>query len=66
MALYQAAQAWAAIKGRDYVIPDDIKDMAPPVITHRLMIAPQAELRGRTPEQLVADIVASVSVPVEN
>ncbi len=66
LALYQAAQAWAAIKGRDYVIPDDIKDMAPPVITHRLMIAPQAELRGRTPEQLVADIVASVSVPVES
>ncbi|MBN2502206.1 MAG: MoxR family ATPase [Anaerolineales bacterium] len=66
LALYQAAQAWAAIKGRDYVIPDDIKDMAPQVITHRLMIAPQAELRGRTPEQLVADIVASVSVPVES
>jgi MoxR-like ATPase len=66
LALYQSAQAWAAIKGRDYVIPDDIKDMAPPVLTHRLMIAPQAELRGRTPEQLVADIVAAVPVPVEN
>jgi MoxR-like ATPase len=65
LALYQASQAWAAIHERDYVIPDDIKDVAPAVLTHRLMIAPQAELRGRTPEELVADIVSSVPVPVE-
>jgi MoxR-like ATPase len=39
--------------------------MAPPVITHRLMISPQAQLRGRQPEELVADIVESVPVPVE-
>ncbi len=65
LALYAAAQAWATIKGRDYVIPDDIKDMAPHVLTHRLMISPQAQLRGRTPEELVADIVDTVPVPVE-
>jgi MoxR-like ATPase len=40
--------------------------MAPPTLTHRLMIAPQAQLRGRQPEELVADIVTSVPVPVEN
>jgi MoxR-like ATPase len=65
LALYAAAQAWAGINGRDYVLPDDVKELAPHVLTHRLMIAPQAQLRGRTPEQLVADIVEAVPVPVE-
>ncbi len=66
MALYHSSQAWAAIQGRDFVLPDDIKTMAPHVLTHRLMVSPQAQLRGRQPIQLVADIVDSVSVPVEN
>jgi MoxR-like ATPase len=66
LALYQAAQALAAIADRDFVIPDDVKAVAPSVLTHRLMISPQAQLRGRTPEELVADIVASVPVPVED
>jgi MoxR-like ATPase len=66
LSLYQASQAWAAIRGRDYVLPDDIKKMAPAVLTHRLMISPQAQLRGRKPEELVADIVDSVAVPVED
>lgn len=66
MALYHSSQAWAAIQGRDFVLPDDIKTMAPHVLTHRLMVSPQAQLRGRQPSQLVADIVDSVSVPVEN
>ena len=65
LALYQAAQAWAAIRGRDYLLPDDVKWMAPHVLTHRLMISPQAQLRGRRPEDLVAGIVDSVPVPVE-
>jgi MoxR-like ATPase len=66
LALYWSAQAWAAIQGRAFVLPDDIKFMAPHVLTHRLMISPQAQLRGRQPEELVADIVAAVPVPVEN
>ena len=65
LSLYQAAQAWAAIRGRDYVLPDDVKSMAPHVLTHRLMISPQAQLRGRQPEELVAGIVETVPVPVE-
>jgi len=65
LALYQAAQAWAAIQGRDYVIPDDIKTLAPSVLTHRMMIAPQAQLRGRRPEEVITGIVESVAVPVE-
>ena len=66
MALYQTSQAWAAIQGRDYVLPDDVKFMAPHVLTHRLMISTQAQLRGRRPEEMVADIVDSVPVPVED
>jgi MoxR-like ATPase len=65
LGLFQTAQAWAAIQGRDYVLPDDIKKMAPHVLTHRLIIAPQAQLRGREPSELIADIVAEVPVPVE-
>ncbi len=64
-ALYAAAQAWAAIHERDFVLPDDVKFMAPHVLTHRLMISPQAQLRGRLPEELVADVVEAVPVPVE-
>ena len=66
LALFQSAQAWAAIQGRGYVLPDDVKTMAPYVLTHRLMIAAQAHLRGRRPEEMVADIVDSVPVPVED
>ncbi|MGE5221482.1 MAG: AAA family ATPase [Omnitrophica WOR_2 bacterium] len=66
LALYQASQAWAAIHGRDYILPDDIKKMAPGVLTHRLMIDPQAQLRGRQPNELIADIVETVPVPVES
>jgi MoxR-like ATPase len=66
LALYQASQAWAAIRGREFVIPDDVKWMAPHVLTHRLMISPQAQLRGRLPDELVAAIVETVAVPVED
>ncbi len=65
LSLYQSAQAWAAIQGREFVLPDDVKAMAPLVLTHRLMISPQAQLRGRRPEELVAAIVDTVPVPVE-
>jgi MoxR-like ATPase len=65
MALYSTSQAWAAIQGREYVLPDDIKHIAPYVLCHRMMISPQAQLRGRNANELVSDIVASVAVPVE-
>ncbi|MFM8319429.1 MAG: AAA family ATPase, partial [Chloroflexota bacterium] len=65
LALYGAAQAWAAIAGRDFVLPDDIKTLAPHVLTHRMLLSPQAQLRGRRPEELVAAVVNTVPVPVE-
>jgi MoxR-like ATPase len=63
--LYQTAQALAAIRGRDYVLPDDVKYLAPFVLTHRIIISPQVKLRGRTGEEVVREIVESVPVPVE-
>ncbi len=66
MALYQTSQAWAAIHGRDFVLPDDIKFLAPYVLCHRLIISAQAQLRGRSSTELVNDIVSTVPVPVES
>jgi MoxR-like ATPase len=65
MALYRTCQALAAIHGRDYVIPDDVKTMAPHVLTHRLVVSPQTRLRGRKPEDIVRQLVEAVAVPVE-
>jgi len=66
MALYHAVQAWAAIRGRAFVVPDDVKRLAPYVLTHRILIQPQVRLRGRKPEEVVAEIVDTVPVPVES
>ena len=64
MALYHAAQAWAAIRGRAFVVPDDVKRLAPYVLTRRILIQPQVRLRGRKPEEIVSEIVDTVPVPV--
>lgn len=64
LALYRACQALAAIRGRTFVIPDDIKTLAPYILTHRIHISPRTRLRGRTPQEVVAQIVAEVPVPV--
>ena len=65
MALYRACQARAAIGGRDFVLPDDVKALAAHVLTHRLVVNPQTRLRGRTPEEIVREVVNTVRVPVE-
>lgn len=65
MALYRTCQARAAIAGRDFVIPDDVKAMSPHVLTHRLVVNPQTRLRGRMPADVVGEVVATVPVPVE-
>ena len=64
LALYKACQAIAALRGREYVLPDDVKYMAPWVLTHRIHINPQTLLRGRTAEEVVSEIVSEVPVPV--
>lgn len=65
MALYRTCQALAAIRGRAFVIPDDVKTLVPYVLTHRLVINPQTRLRGRDPEAVIRDVVETVPVPVE-
>ena len=64
LALYRACQAFAALRGREYVIPSDVQHLAPAILTHRIHISPQTRLRGRTPQQVVAEVVGSVPVPV--
>jgi MoxR-like ATPase len=63
--LYHAAQAYAATQARDYVLPDDIKYLAPYVLTHRLILGAQTRLRGRTTRDIVNEIVEAVPAPVE-
>lgn len=57
LALFKAAQALAAIRSRDHVIPDDVQYLVPAILTHRLLVAPEAELRGRTSKSVLADIM---------
>ncbi|SDS32456.1 MoxR-like ATPase [Paenibacillaceae bacterium GAS479] len=63
IALLRAASAWALLEGRDYMTPDDIKEMALPVLRHRLLLTPQAELEGMTGEGIIRQTLASVPVP---
>jgi len=64
VALFKSSQALAALRGRDFVIPSDVQYLCAPVLTHRLHISPRIRLRGRTPAEVVAEIVGSVPVPV--
>ncbi|MFN8506620.1 MAG: MoxR family ATPase [Dehalococcoidia bacterium] len=66
LALFRSARAYAAINGRDYVLPDDVKAMAPHVLPHRLILSSQSRLRGRETKELLADILRRVPVPVES
>jgi MoxR-like ATPase len=57
------AKAIAAIEGRDFLIPDDVKTAAPPILRHRLLLRPEADLEGITPDQVVAEVLAGMTVP---
>jgi len=65
LGLHLAGQALAAIRGRNYVIPDDVKYLAVPTLAHRLIAKTEARLRGRSLEAIVSEIVSTVPVPVE-
>ncbi len=60
LALFKTAQAFAALRGRDHVLPDDVKCLVPPILTHRLIVKPEAELRGRTASAIVRDLLTEV------
>lgn len=65
IALFRAAQASAAIRGRDYVLPDDVKRQAPAVLRHRLFLDADAQMRGRTAAAVVNEVLGRVPVPAE-
>jgi len=65
LALYRASQALAAVRGRNYVTPDDVQYLALPVLAHRLIPSAQTRLRGRPVKTLFIDLMAQVPVPVE-
>jgi MoxR-like ATPase len=58
-----AARARAAIDGRDFVIPDDVKALAPALLRHRLILSPAAEIDGRVIEDVVAGIIDAIEAP---
>ncbi len=62
VALYRAVQAWAALEGRDFVIPDDVKRLVKPVLSHRLVLDLDRELRGATHQQVLDDVLAQTPV----
>jgi MoxR-like ATPase len=64
LALFRASQALAALSDRTYVIPDDVKALAAPILCHRVLLKAESELRGRTAEQIVRALLEGTPVPV--
>lgn len=63
LALYNVSRAWAALHGRDFVIPDDIKMLAEPTLAHRLLVSPSARIKNVTASQIVEDALRQLAVP---
>lgn len=63
LALYRTSQALAALKGRDYALPDDVKALVVPTLAHRVILSPSARLRDLDAEQVVTEVMGSVPVP---
>jgi MoxR-like ATPase len=63
LGLQRAARAFAAARGRTYVVPDDLKALAPFVVEHRLVLTPEAQLQGLTPDEVLASVLDAVPVP---
>ena len=65
LALYRTSQGLAALRGRSYTIPDDVKELAFPVLIHRIIPKAQSHLRGQTAKDILRDVIDSVPIPVE-
>jgi len=63
VAMMLAAKALAATEGRNFLIPDDVKAAAPPILRHRMLLKPEADLEGITPDQVIAEVLAGIAVP---
>ncbi len=65
LSLYRSAQSLAALRGREYVLPDDVKELAVPALAHRLVLDQEARLRGRRAPEVLAELLGRLEVPVE-
>jgi MoxR-like ATPase len=63
VALFRAAQGAALLAGRDFVTPDDVKDYAPPVLRHRVIVAPELEVEGRSADDVLQGVLTRVTAP---
>jgi MoxR-like ATPase len=63
LSILQASKAIAGIRGRDFVLPDDILEVAPAVLRHRIILTPEKEMEGLTPETMIGQMIAKVEVP---
>jgi len=63
LALIRAARVRAAMEGREFVAPDDVRVLAPAVLNHRLILSPEAELQGRRADQVLEAVVDAIPVP---
>jgi MoxR-like ATPase len=64
LALYKTSQALAVLRGRDYAVPDDVKSLAPLTLAHRLILKPESQLRGRSAESVIADILDQTELDI--
>jgi MoxR-like ATPase len=64
VAILRGARALAALENRDYVLPDDVQDVVLPALRHRVMLTPEAEVEGRSPDELLTELIRSVEVPL--
>jgi MoxR-like ATPase len=64
LALLRASRSYALTEGREYVVPDDIKRLAVPVLAHRVIAAPEAEMSGRSAVDVIEDLIEEVPVPI--
>ncbi|MCA9919421.1 MAG: AAA family ATPase, partial [Anaerolineales bacterium] len=63
-ALYRGIQAYAAVQGRDYTLPDDVKKLAPVILSHRCLIHPESALRGHTNMGILKEIMAATPLDI--
>lgn len=63
IALFNASRAWAAIRGRDFVLPDDVKFLAVPTLSHRIIVGPSARMQGYDSRGVVNDLLRTVPIP---
>ena len=64
VAMLRGARAVAALEGREFAVPDDVQEVVVPALRHRVMLTPEAEVEGQSPDELLTEIVRSVEVPL--